>query len=89
MQINDVVTLENNEEFLILDITELNHEKYLYCVGIDKNDMPTKEYIYLRGLESDNGLLVEKVEDEDLMKALTALFTANFVSENINDEQDA
>lgn len=86
MEINDVLTLSENEEYLILDITELNKETYLYCVEIDKKDMPTKKYIYLKGIEKDGEMYVEKVKDEELQKALTALFTANFVGDAIGGE---
>lgn len=86
MEINDVLTLNENEEYLILDMAELNNETYLYSVLIDENDMPTKEYAYLKKTEEDGEIYVEEVEDEELQKVLTALFTSNFVNEAIGEE---
>ncbi|MCM1053020.1 MAG: hypothetical protein NC483_03515 [Ruminococcus sp.] len=89
MKINDVLTLDNDVEYLILDMTELSKDTYLYCVGLDKDDLPTKEFIFLKKIEIDNELSVEKVTDEKLIEALTSLFTTKFISENIDEEQDA
>ena len=44
MNKEDIITLEDNVEYMVLDTAELNHEKYLYCVSIDKEEMPTDEY---------------------------------------------
>lgn len=85
MQKNDVLTLENNQEYLILDLIEQDNKKYLYCVGLDQNDIPTQEYKYLQVLDENNEL-VAKVEDETLKGILTKIFTAKFL--NSNDTED-
>ncbi len=89
MKINDVLTLDNGVSYLILDMTELSKDTYLYCVGLDKDDMPTKEFIFLKKIEVDSELSVEKITDEELIKTLTTLFTTKFVTEAIDEEQDA
>ena len=48
MNIEDIITLEDNKEYLILDIIELNKERFLYCVEIDEKEMPKQEYKYLK-----------------------------------------
>ncbi|MDE5540039.1 MAG: hypothetical protein K2J20_06090, partial [Bacilli bacterium] len=80
MKIEDVITLENGKEYVILDIVMYENEKYLYCIGIDKEEKPTKEYIYLKGIEENGQFYIEEVDDEKVLKAIIALFTANYLA---------
>ena len=43
MNKKEIITINDNEEYMILDTTELKKEQYLYCVKIDANEMPTIE----------------------------------------------
>ncbi len=83
MNKEEVITLENNKEYVILDTVMYKDEKYLYCVGIDKDEIPTKEYLYLKGIKENDEFYVENVEDQETLNAIVALFTANYLSENI------
>lgn len=83
MDKEEVITLENNKEYVILDIVIYKEEKYLYCVGIDKDEMPTKEYIYLKSIEENGEYFVENIEDKETLNAIVALFTANYLNDNI------
>lgn len=83
MNKEEVITLENNKEYVILDIVIYKEEKYLYCVGIDKDEMPTKEYIYLKSIEENGEYFVENIEDKETLNAIVALFTANYLNDNI------
>lgn len=89
MNKEDVITLDNNQEYLILDIVILNNYQYLYCVGIDKEEMPTDEYKYLKVIEENDDLFIEEVMDKKELEAIMALFTNNYLNESINVEQDA
>lgn len=88
MNIDDIITFEDNKEYLILDIVEYNDNRYLYCVGIDKEELPTEEYIYLKGIEENGEFYTEEVEDEDTLKTIVTMFTNNYLNDSINDEQD-
>ena len=89
MNKEDVLTLENNQEYVILDIVEYNGEKYLYVVGIDENELPTEEYKYLHSTQMNNELYIEEVTDSKLLELLTTMFTTNYLNESVNEEQAA
>lgn len=89
MNKEDIITISEDEEYMILDTLELNKGKYLYCVRVDKNDMPTKEYRYLKGIEENNEHYVEEILDEDILAAVIAAFTAKYLKESKDEEQAA
>ena len=90
MEIEDIITLEDNLEYLILDKTIINNEKYLYCVEIDKEEKPTTNYNYLKEINVNNELYIEEVKDEKMLEMLINVFTNNYLSDSINTnvEQD-
>ncbi len=90
MNKEDIITLENNQEYLILDIITFNNNKYLYCVGIDKEEMPTNEYKYLKATTSENNeLFIEEVTNTSELETIITIFTTNYLNDSINAEQAA
>ena len=77
MNIDDIITLDDNKEYLILDIIELNKERFLYCVEIDEEEMPKQEYKYLKEIIENGEVYTEEVKDKELLEALTALVLAD------------
>lgn len=77
MNIEDIITLDDNKEYLILDIIELNKERFLYCVEIDEEEMPKQEYKYLKEIIENGEVYTEEVKDKELLEALTALVLAD------------
>lgn len=61
MNKEDIITVNANEEYMILDTLELNNSKYLFCVQVDKNDMPTKEYRYFKGIKENEECFIEEI----------------------------
>ena len=88
MNKEDIITLEDNVEYIVLDTAELNHEKYLYCVSIDKEEMPTDEYKYFKEVNENGTLYTEEVENQDIIEAITALFAASALESVTDEEQD-
>lgn len=80
MNKKEIITINDNEEYMILDTTELKKEQYLYCVKIDANEMPTTEYCYFKGIEEDGELYVEEIEDENLLASVIAIFAAKNIT---------
>lgn len=89
MNKEDIITVSENEEYMILDTLELNKSKYLYCVRVDEHDMPIKEYRYLKGIEENNECYVEEILDEDILAAVITAFTAKYLGKDNNEEQAA
>ena len=89
MEINDIITFEDNKEYLILDITDYNNAKYIYTVRIDEEEIPTNEYKYFKVFVENNDYRVEEVGEENLIKLLTSLFTTNYLNTSINNGEQA
>ena len=87
MNKEDIITLDDNVEYMVLDTTEFNHDKYLYCVEIDENEMPKEEYKYLKEINENGELFTEDVEDENVIEAITAMFSLNYLNDT-DEEQD-
>ena len=87
MQIEDIITLEDNLEYLILDKIELDNSNYLYAVLVDSDENPTDNYIYLKEINEDSDIYVEEVVNKELKDKLSSMFTLNYLEE-INEEQD-
>lgn len=88
MNKEDIITLEDNIEYMVLDTVEFNEGKYLYCAEIDKEEMPTGEYKYFKEINDSGNLYTEEVNNEAIIEAITALFAANAL-ESLTDEEQA
>lgn len=58
---NDVVLLEDNKEYLIVDIVTIEEDKYVYLMEIDNN------MNFIVGLLNEKNQLLE-VTDENIIK---------------------
>ena len=87
MEIEDIITLEQDIEYLILDKVELDNNNYLYAVLIDSEENPLDEYVYLKEINENNEMYVEEVVNEEIKDKLSKMFTLNYLEE-INEEQD-
>ena len=88
MEKEDIITLEDNTEHMVLDIALFNQEKYLYCVRIDEEEMPTNEYKYLKEMNENGELFIEEVEEEGIIEVLSSLFAADYLNSVTDEEQD-
>lgn len=88
MNKEDIITLEDNLEYMVLDTVELNQDKYLYCVSIDQEEMPTNEYKYFKEINENGNLFTEEVEDQNIIEAITALLATDYLDSVTDDEQD-
>lgn len=91
MDIGKVITLDNNKDYLLLEKVELNSKEYLYLVEVDKDDIPTTNYLFLELTHESDGDYTEEVEDKDIIEALTSMLTVKYINDSMidNDEQAA
>lgn len=86
--INNVVTLEGNENWYLSDETEQNNIKYYLGVKLDENEEPTNESrIFMEEREGEDVFLTE-VEDKQVFNYLSAIFASKYndkVDEIINN----
>lgn len=86
MNIEDIITLDDNKDYLILEKVELSGREYLYTVEVDKNDKPTTDYHFLELVHEADGDAVGEVLDKNIIEALTSLITVKYMNDSINTD---
>lgn len=81
-EVGNIVTLEDNLEYLILEQLLKDGKKYLYAVRVLIDETPTDEYLIFEALKDDEGEYLKVVEDKTLYDELIEDFK-DIVSEKI------
>ena len=72
--LNEIITLDNNKKYLILDETILDNIKYY--LGIELiNNKPSNNYLYFQ--EIDNN--IKPIIDNKIKETLLTSFTINYL----------
>lgn len=81
MKKGQVVTLDDNEKYLLLlDTTQEGH-KFFYANKLDDKENTTSEYeVFEETVEGDDTYL-ETVEDEEIKKFLVSVFTVDLLEQ--------
>ena len=87
MSVEDIITLDDNREFLILDIIDYEGSKYIYCVEVDEEEKPKENFIFLKLDVDASGEYVSEVQDEATINKILPIFTANYLNDK-DDEED-
>ncbi len=69
-EVGNIVTLEGNEEYLILEETTKNGVRYLYAVRVLIDESPTDEYLIFENIKKDEGEFLLPVSDKELYDEL-------------------
>lgn len=74
IQINSIITLSNEEQYMVLNETNYENNRYFLVMGIDKNKeiISSKVAIFKEEIEQDE-VYVSKVVDSKLIIELTKL----------------
>lgn len=74
LTINTIVTLENNEKFVVLNETMHEGSKYFMVMGIDENKeiIPSKVAIFKEMVEGIDTYII-KISDPELISKLTSI----------------
>lgn len=78
--VDKIVTLENNNNYLILDKTVLNTVTYYFGVRLNELEEPTNNYLFFEETVDDKDTYLGIVDDENVKGLLLTAFTANFVN---------
>lgn len=72
IKINTIITLENKEQYMVLNQTIYEGDKYYLVMGLDQNKeiIENNVAIFKEETEQDN-VYIEKVEDSKLIIELT------------------
>lgn len=74
IRINTIITLDNQERYMVLNQTTYEGKEYFLVMGIDENRevISSKVAIFVSEHEGED-IYVTKVEDNDLMVKITNL----------------
>ena len=91
MKVDTVITLENNENCLLLEKAVYENNNYFLSVILNELEEPSEDYIILKEIANEGERFVERVTNDDLISELLKLFSKNFnklVDElpNLNEE---
>jgi len=89
MEKDTIITLEDNEKFLLLDKVELENANYFLALKLTDDEQPTKQYeIFEEEIEAGDSYM-SIVEDKNIKEALMVNFTLNYEEyiENYQEEE--
>ena len=74
ININSIITLSNNEQYMVLNETFYLNNHYFLVMGIDLNkDIISSKVAIFKEKTQDNDVYVSKVQDSKLIIELTKL----------------
>ena len=78
MEKDTIITLEDNEKYVLLDEVELESGKYFMALQLTEDEQPTRHYeIFAEDIE-DGESYMTIVDDENLKEAWMVNFTLNY-----------
>lgn len=78
LNVNKVIILENNEEYLVLDKVKYNDNEYYYIARVNSTETDIEnDYKLVTVEERDNNKVISEVTGEDKLKEILPLFESN------------
>ena len=77
--VDKIVELENNKNYLILDETVLDNNKYYFGLRLNDKDEPTNNYLFFSEDKEDKDIYLTPINNNDLKNMLLTAFTVNFL----------
>ena len=92
MKKDTIITLENGQEYILLDSTIQDNKTYFLAVGYDKLENKTNNDYKFFEEQNDNGeIYIQEVVNNNIIQLLLSVFTINYaemIKEDINFEQN-
>ena len=86
MEIDTVITLENNKNYLLLMEDSMQADNYFLAVLLDDNEEPTNVYTALKEIITPDGVYCEKVTDVLLLSQLLEDYKLQVEDDYDNDK---
>ena len=79
LEVNRVITLGNDEKYLIIEKVENKEKNYYYIAEINQTETDIKDnYKIVTINNSDDDLFIEEITGEDKLKEILPLFLDKF-----------
>ena len=88
IEVGNIITLENNEEYLVLDQITYNKVKYIYSVRTIDNDNLTDEYLIFEVIKDNDGEFIKAIEDKKLYDELIQQFKESVSNKILFDDYE-
>lgn len=88
IEVGNIVTLENNQEYLILESLTRESKKYVYSVGVLPDETPTDEYLIFEALIDGEEEFLKPVNDKALYDDLIEEFKDIVSDKIVNGEYE-
>jgi len=79
LEVNKVITLGNDERYLIIEKINCNEKEYYYIAEVNQTETDIKDnYKIVTTNEVEGDLLIEEITGEDKLKEILPLFLEKF-----------
>lgn len=90
MKVEDVITLDNDAKYLLLDELDYKDEKYFYAVGVyDNQEFDYDDYLFFKVGVDQEGEYVEKVDEGPIYRDLLTIIVADSATDGDDALRDA
>lgn len=83
--VDNIVLLENDRKYVLLDEKELDNTKYYFGLRLNDNEEPTNNYLFFEETKEDGETYLTPIEDENMKGLLLTAFTVNYL-DKVYDE---
>lgn len=81
MEVNNIITLNNGNNYLLLEEIIEENFKYFFCVRVDKEKKkPINDYVFVKDESSNNKVSVKIIEENKLIEKLFNIILKNFIN---------
>ena len=74
IEVGNIVTLENQKEFLLLEELNYSNRRFVYAVGVLPDETPTNEYKIFEAVNLADGEYLKEVNNQEEYNALVDEF---------------
>ena len=78
--VDQIVELENNKSYLILDKAVLDNRTFYYGVRLDDKDEPTNNYLFFEEFSENDDTYLYPISDDKMKGLLLSTFTINYLN---------
>ncbi len=93
IEVGNIVTLENSQEYLLLEKLTKEGINYLYAVRVLEDETPTDEFLIFEGITNGEDEYLKVVSDKNLYDQLIEDFkdivADRIVAGELDDEEEA
>lgn len=81
MEVNNLITLNNGDNYLLLEEIKDENNKYFFCVRVDESKTkPVNNYVFVKDESSNNKRSVKIVKENKLIEKLYNIILKNFIN---------